>query len=167
MAGPGHGSALEVGVCVGLPSGLGGIGDWDEPEAPNPALSSECKIEHCEACFSHNFCTKCKESLYLHKGRCYPACPEGSAVANGTMECSSPGEFVGSCGLRGPGRGGESLGWGLCRESLAPTRSPSPDHPVGFVSELFCPWTDTASSIRLSQRAGGRGSLGVFWGAQL
>lgn len=58
----------------------------------NPALSSECKIEHCEACFSHNFCTKCKESLYLHKGRCYPACPEGSAAANGTMECSSPGK---------------------------------------------------------------------------
>lgn len=55
-------------------------------------LSSECKIEHCEACFSHNFCTKCQGGLYLHKGRCYPACPEGSTPANSTMECGSPGK---------------------------------------------------------------------------
>lgn len=84
-----------------------------EPEAPTLVLSSECKIEHCEACFSHNFCTKCKESLYLHKGRCYPACPEGSAAANGTMECSSPGKAVtmGAVG-RGPRTPGERGGSG-------------------------------------------------------
>lgn len=52
----------------------------------------ECKIENCESCFSRNFCTKCKEGLYLHKGRCYVTCPEGYAAANGTMECSSPGK---------------------------------------------------------------------------
>ena len=121
---------------------LGGHGDQGrrpsaaEPEAPNLALSSECKIEHCEACFSHNFCTKCKESLYLHKGRCYPACPEGSAAANGTVECSSPGK----AGRRGgqtlrprvqdPGGGAgwgdlarESVGWALCSESASPPPS--------------------------------------------
>nr|XP_023410315.1 R-spondin-1 isoform X2 [Loxodonta africana] len=77
----------QVGVC--LPSCPPGYFD-----ARNPDMNKciKCKIEHCEACFSHNFCTKCKESLYLHKGRCYPACPEGSAAANGTMECSSPGQ---------------------------------------------------------------------------
>lgn len=72
------------------------------PSWPGPdcvlLLSSECKIEHCEACFSHNFCTKCQEGLYLHKGRCYPACPEGSTAANSTMECGSPGK----AGGRGP-----------------------------------------------------------------
>lgn len=52
----------------------------------------ECKIENCESCFSRNFCTKCKEGLYLHKGRCYVTCPEGYSAANGTMECSSPGK---------------------------------------------------------------------------
>uniref|UniRef100_A0A4X1VXJ5 R-spondin-1 n=1 Tax=Sus scrofa TaxID=9823 RepID=A0A4X1VXJ5_PIG len=77
----------QVGVC--LPSCPPGYFD-----ARNPDMNKciKCKIEHCEACFSHNFCTKCKESLYLHKGRCYPACPEGSAAANGTMECSSPAQ---------------------------------------------------------------------------
>lgn len=47
---------------------------------------SECKIENCEACFSRNFCTKCKEGLYSHRGRCFSSCPEGFTV-NGTMEC--------------------------------------------------------------------------------
>ncbi|KAL2772853.1 R-spondin-1 isoform 3 precursor [Daubentonia madagascariensis] len=77
----------QVGVC--LPSCPPGYFD-----ARNPDMNKciKCKIEHCEACFSHNFCTKCKEGLYLHKGRCYPACPEGSSAANGTMECSSPGQ---------------------------------------------------------------------------
>ncbi|XP_074232904.1 R-spondin-1 isoform X3 [Camelus bactrianus] len=77
----------QVGVC--LPSCPPGYFD-----ARNPDMNKciKCKIEHCEACFSHNFCTKCKENLYLHKGRCYPACPEGSVAANGTMECSSPAQ---------------------------------------------------------------------------
>lgn len=124
---------------------LGGHGDQGrrpsaaEPEAPNLALSSECKIEHCEACFSHNFCTKCKESLYLHKGRCYPTCPEGSAAANGTMECSSPGKAGrrGGQTLRprfqdpggGAGWGGlarASVGWALCSESASPPPSELP-----------------------------------------
>lgn len=93
------------------------------PSWPGPdsvlLLSSECKIEQCEACFSHNFCTKCQEGLYLHKGRCYPACPEGSTAANSTMECGSPGKARGR-GLRaermlkvwpqGAGQGGAGQG---------------------------------------------------------
>uniref|UniRef100_A0A7N4PAP4 R-spondin 1 n=1 Tax=Sarcophilus harrisii TaxID=9305 RepID=A0A7N4PAP4_SARHA len=77
----------QVGIC--LPSCPPGYYD-----ARNPDMNKciKCKIESCEACFSHNFCTKCKEGLYLHKGRCYPACPEGSSAANSTMECSSPGQ---------------------------------------------------------------------------
>uniref|UniRef100_A0A673KKQ3 R-spondin 1 n=1 Tax=Sinocyclocheilus rhinocerous TaxID=307959 RepID=A0A673KKQ3_9TELE len=46
----------------------------------------KCKIENCEACFSRNFCTKCKEGLYSHRGRCFSSCPEGFTI-NGTMEC--------------------------------------------------------------------------------
>uniref|UniRef100_A0A5F9C3C8 R-spondin Fu-CRD domain-containing protein n=1 Tax=Oryctolagus cuniculus TaxID=9986 RepID=A0A5F9C3C8_RABIT len=77
----------QVGVC--LPSCPPGYFD-----ARNPDMNKciKCKIEHCEACFSHNFCTKCREGLYLHKGRCYPACPEGSTASNGTLECGSPGQ---------------------------------------------------------------------------
>uniref|UniRef100_A0A5F9CCF3 R-spondin-1 n=1 Tax=Oryctolagus cuniculus TaxID=9986 RepID=A0A5F9CCF3_RABIT len=77
----------QVGVC--LPSCPPGYFD-----ARNPDMNKciKCKIEHCEACFSHNFCTKCREGLYLHKGRCYPACPEGSTASNGTLECGSPAQ---------------------------------------------------------------------------
>ncbi|MBN3272458.1 BORE1 protein, partial [Polyodon spathula] len=65
---------------------------------------TKCKIDNCEACFSRNFCTKCKEGLFLHKGRCYSSCPEGFAALNGTMECSS----VVQCEL------GEWGSWGPC-----------------------------------------------------
>ncbi|XP_043939669.1 R-spondin-1 isoform X1 [Protopterus annectens] len=51
-----------------------------------------CKIDNCEACFSRNFCTKCKEGLYLHKGKCYSTCPDGFIAVNDTMECNSPAQ---------------------------------------------------------------------------
>lgn len=127
-----------------------------EPEAPTLVLSSECKIEHCEACFSHNFCTKCKESLYLHKGRCYPACPEGSAAANGTMECSSPGK-AGTMGAVGRGprtpgeRGGQGKVWGTVQRKL--TLQP----PSGVFLRTFL-----SSGPESRERAGGRRSHGVL-----
>ncbi|XP_046887970.1 R-spondin-1 [Hypomesus transpacificus] len=52
-----------------------------------PLFLPECKIENCEACFNRNFCTKCKEGLYSHRGRCFLHCPEGLSTTNGTMEC--------------------------------------------------------------------------------
>ncbi|XP_038614181.1 R-spondin-1 isoform X1 [Tachyglossus aculeatus] len=75
----------QIGIC--LPSCPPGYYD-----ARNPDMNKciKCKIENCDACFSQNFCTKCKEGLYLHKGRCYPDCPSGYSAANGTMECNSP-----------------------------------------------------------------------------
>lgn len=52
-----------------------------------PLCLSECKIDNCEACFNRNFCTKCKEGLYSHSGRCYVSCPPDQHTANETMEC--------------------------------------------------------------------------------
>ncbi|XP_053310500.1 R-spondin-1 [Spea bombifrons] len=49
----------------------------------------KCKMNNCETCFSKNFCTKCNEGFYLHKGSCYSTCPEGFVAANGIMECIS------------------------------------------------------------------------------
>lgn len=90
-----------------------GIAGWAEGSVL--VLSAECKIEHCEACFSHNFCTKCREGLYLHKGRCYSACPEGSTASNGTLECSSPGEQLRALGQRdGYGKEPREHGQGCC-----------------------------------------------------
>ncbi len=46
-----------------------------------------CRIDNCEACFSKDFCTKCKPDFYLHKGRCFEKCPEGFAPLEDSMEC--------------------------------------------------------------------------------
>lgn len=55
------------------------------------SFALECRIDNCEACFSKSFCTKCKEGLYSHRGRCYSSCPKGFGTTNGTMECVSTG----------------------------------------------------------------------------
>lgn len=54
---------------------------------------AECKIDNCEACFNRNFCTKCKEGLYSHSGRCYVSCPPGQRTVNETMECVGEWRF--------------------------------------------------------------------------
>lgn len=46
-----------------------------------------CRIDNCEACFSKDFCTKCKSGFYLHRGRCFDKCPEGFAPLEDSMEC--------------------------------------------------------------------------------
>ncbi|XP_067250347.1 R-spondin-1 isoform X2 [Chanodichthys erythropterus] len=71
----------QIGICLAAcPVGYYGIRNRDMNKC------TQCKIENCEACFSRNFCTKCKEGLYSHRGRCFSSCPEGFTV-NGTMEC--------------------------------------------------------------------------------
>lgn len=44
------------------------------------SVFSECRSSECEACFSRDFCTKCKPGLLLHKGKCLTSCPEGTFV---------------------------------------------------------------------------------------
>lgn len=52
--------------------------------APSPA---ECRSPSCESCFSKDFCMKCKEKFYLHKGKCFRQCPPSTAAQPGTREC--------------------------------------------------------------------------------
>ncbi|GCB72705.1 hypothetical protein scyTo_0006433 [Scyliorhinus torazame] len=80
-----------------------GWSDVSNPLGVNGKTVEECKIENCEACFSRNFCTKCKEGLYLHRGKCFDSCPEGFAATNGTMECSHAAQCeMGDWSLWGP-----------------------------------------------------------------
>ncbi|XP_077455077.1 R-spondin-1 [Stigmatopora argus] len=73
----------QVGVCLAsCPMGYFGMRN---PEGNNRC--TQCKIDKCDACFYRNFCTKCKEGLYSHSGRCYGSCPPGKHAANDTMEC--------------------------------------------------------------------------------
>ncbi|XP_062889808.1 R-spondin-1 [Mobula hypostoma] len=95
----------QIGICLpSCPPGHFGV------RTPEMNKCTKCKIENCEACFSRNFCTKCKDNLYLHRGKCYDSCPEGFAAINGTMECSN----AAPCELS------EWSAWGPCtkREKL-------------------------------------------------
>ncbi|XP_069478751.1 R-spondin-1 [Ambystoma mexicanum] len=77
----------QTGTCLpSCPIGYYGVRN------PDMNKCMKCKIENCEACFSKGFCTKCKEGLYLHKGRCYSTCPENFDAVNGTTECSIPAQ---------------------------------------------------------------------------
>uniref|UniRef100_A0A672HC60 R-spondin 1 n=1 Tax=Salarias fasciatus TaxID=181472 RepID=A0A672HC60_SALFA len=92
----------QIGVCLAsCPVGYFGMRN---PEGNNKC--TQCKIDNCEACFNHNFCTKCKEGLYSHSGRCYVSCPPGQRTANETMECV--GQPASECEL------GEWSQWGSC-----------------------------------------------------
>uniref|UniRef100_A0A8B9SLJ3 R-spondin 4 n=1 Tax=Anas platyrhynchos TaxID=8839 RepID=A0A8B9SLJ3_ANAPL len=48
---------------------------------------TKCRSPSCESCFSKDFCMKCKEKFYLHKGQCFRQCPPGTAAQPGTREC--------------------------------------------------------------------------------
>ncbi|NP_001239173.1 R-spondin-1 precursor [Oryzias latipes] len=92
----------QVGVCLAsCPVGYFGMRN---PEGNNRC--TQCKIDNCEACFNRNFCTKCKEGLYSHSGRCYVSCPPGQRTANETMECV--GQHALECEL------GEWSQWSSC-----------------------------------------------------
>ncbi|KAL6109734.1 rspo1 [Pungitius sinensis] len=92
----------QIGVCLAsCPVGYFGMRN---PEGNNRC--TQCKIDNCEACFNRNFCTKCKEGLYSHSGRCYVSCPPGQRTANESMECV--GQRPEECIL------GEWSQWGSC-----------------------------------------------------
>ncbi|CAL8249060.1 unnamed protein product [Lota lota] len=72
----------QIGVCLAsCPMGYFGMRN------PETNRCTQCKIENCEACFNRNFCTKCKEGFYSHRGRCHVTCPPGLTSTNSTMEC--------------------------------------------------------------------------------
>uniref|UniRef100_A0A8C5LWR0 R-spondin 1 n=1 Tax=Leptobrachium leishanense TaxID=445787 RepID=A0A8C5LWR0_9ANUR len=87
----------QTGVCLqSCPEGYYG----DRSIEINKCI--KCKMNNCETCFSKNFCTKCSEGYYLHKGSCYLTCPEGFVAANGTMECTTAPCEMSEWGAWGP-----------------------------------------------------------------
>uniref|UniRef100_A0A3Q3X0M5 R-spondin Fu-CRD domain-containing protein n=1 Tax=Mola mola TaxID=94237 RepID=A0A3Q3X0M5_MOLML len=126
----------QIGVCLAsCPMGYFGMRN---PEGNNRC--TQCKIENCEACFNRNFCTKCKEGLYSHSGRCFVSCPPDQRTSNETMECVE-------CEL------GEWSQWSSCMKknktcgfrkgSQSRLRMPllqvhSPDTSPGFIPSQTC-----------------------------
>ncbi|XP_066478830.1 R-spondin-3-like [Tiliqua scincoides] len=72
----------EIGMCLSsCPLGYFG------KRFPEPNRCAKCKAD-CDACFNSNFCTKCKNGFYLHRGKCLENCPEWLEPNNHTMECN-------------------------------------------------------------------------------
>ncbi|KAA0703536.1 R-spondin-2 Cysteine-rich and single thrombospondin domain-containing protein 2 [Triplophysa tibetana] len=100
----------QYGECLhSCPSGFYGM------RGTEINMCSRCRIDNCEACFSKDFCTKCKPEFYLHKGRCFDKCPEGFAPLEDSMECGEGcevGQWTewGSCNRRNKTCG---FKWGL------------------------------------------------------
>ncbi|XP_015272149.1 PREDICTED: R-spondin-4-like, partial [Gekko japonicus] len=51
-----------------------------------------CRSPSCESCFSKDFCMKCKEHFFLHKGKCFSACPPETLAQSSTRECQGKPE---------------------------------------------------------------------------
>uniref|UniRef100_A0A8C6VFP7 R-spondin 4 n=1 Tax=Naja naja TaxID=35670 RepID=A0A8C6VFP7_NAJNA len=47
----------------------------------------KCRSPSCESCFSKDFCMKCQERFYLHKGKCLSTCPPNTMALHSTGEC--------------------------------------------------------------------------------
>uniref|UniRef100_A0A8C3CB94 R-spondin Fu-CRD domain-containing protein n=1 Tax=Cairina moschata TaxID=8855 RepID=A0A8C3CB94_CAIMO len=92
-------SCVWEGRRLPLRTGAGGSELAPSSQHPFPA---ECRSPSCESCFSKDFCMKCKEKFYLHKGQCFRQCPPGTAAQPGTRECQETCE---------PGPWGE---WSAC-----------------------------------------------------
>ncbi|XP_028327490.1 R-spondin-1 [Gouania willdenowi] len=122
----------QIGVCLAsCPVGYFGMRN---PEGNNRC--TQCKIDNCEACFNRNFCTKCKDGLYSHSGRCYVSCPPGQRTANETMECV--GQHASECEL------GEWSQWRSCMK-----KNKTCGFKKGFQSRVRFPLLQVNSSTAL------------------
>ncbi|XP_025923628.1 R-spondin-4 [Apteryx rowi] len=98
----------QHGVCVHTcPPGYFGVRGFEVNRC------TKCRSPSCESCFSRDFCMKCKEKFYLHKGQCFRQCPPGTAARPGARECqetceTGPWSAWSACTAEGRG-----CKWGL------------------------------------------------------
>uniref|UniRef100_A0A8D0HHF1 R-spondin 4 n=1 Tax=Sphenodon punctatus TaxID=8508 RepID=A0A8D0HHF1_SPHPU len=72
----------QYGACVhACPPGYFGV----RGQEVNRCI--KCRSPSCESCFSKDFCMKCKEQFYLHKGKCFSSCPPETTAQPSTREC--------------------------------------------------------------------------------
>ncbi|KAH0619292.1 hypothetical protein JD844_019246 [Phrynosoma platyrhinos] len=86
----------QYGACVhACPPGYFGVRGQEVNRCISSSffISAECRSPSCESCFSKDFCMKCKEQFYLHKGKCFSTCPPDTMAQPNTQEClSKPGK---------------------------------------------------------------------------
>ncbi|KAG6938503.1 R-spondin 4 [Chelydra serpentina] len=72
----------QYGACVhACPPGYFGVRGQEVNRC------TKCRSPSCESCFSKDFCMKCKEKFYLHRGKCFSACPPNTTAQHSTREC--------------------------------------------------------------------------------
>nr|XP_008117010.2 PREDICTED: R-spondin-4 [Anolis carolinensis] len=77
----------QYGACVhACPPGYFGV----RGQEVNRCI--KCRSPNCESCFSKDFCIKCKQQFYLHKGKCLSTCPLDTIAQPSTQECLSKPE---------------------------------------------------------------------------
>ncbi|XP_028587885.2 R-spondin-4 [Podarcis muralis] len=112
----------QYGACVhACPPGYFGV----RGQEVNRCI--KCRSPSCDSCFSKDFCMKCKEQFYLHKGKCFSSCPQDTVAQHSTRECQEKCE-VGPWGSWSPcNNQGRTCGskWGSTtrvREVLRPSK---------------------------------------------
>ncbi|KAG1936467.1 R-spondin-2 isoform X2 [Pimephales promelas] len=118
-------------------------------------MCSRCRIDNCEACFSKDFCTKCKPGFYLHKGHCFEKCPEGFAPLEDSMECGEGCEVGqwsewGTCARRNKTCG---FKWGLETRTRHIVKKPPKD-------TIPCPTIAESRRCKMAMRHCRRGGSG-------
>ncbi|XP_041359469.1 R-spondin-2-like isoform X2 [Gigantopelta aegis] len=72
----------QIGICTpSCPIGYYGV------RHQYYSKCNRCHIEHCEACFSRHYCTRCAAPYLAFQGQCVESCPEGLYYANYSKDC--------------------------------------------------------------------------------
>ncbi|XP_076441171.1 R-spondin-2-like [Babylonia areolata] len=110
---------------------------------------NRCQTEHCQACFSRHYCTRCERPLVAYQGQCVEECPEGLYFANFSRDCRQrvdcilgPWSEWSSCT-----RNGQTCGykWGRQSRTRHTLQTPSPNGQP-------CPSPSRSRRCRLANR---------------
>ncbi|XP_076462137.1 R-spondin-2-like [Babylonia areolata] len=72
----------QIGICTpSCPLGYYGV------RHQYYSTCNRCHIDHCQACFSRHYCTRCRDPYMAFQGQCIEQCPEGLYYANYSRDC--------------------------------------------------------------------------------
>lgn len=132
----------QTGVCThNCPTGFYGV------RRSNYSQCYRCSIDHCEACFSRTYCTRCTPPHVAYRGECIDGCPNGLYYANYSKDCREivdcmvgPWSNWGSCR-----RNGQTCGYkyGIVSRARSVLEYPSPngDHCPTLTENVCCRMT--------------------------
>ncbi|XP_070194731.1 R-spondin-2-like [Littorina saxatilis] len=116
----------QIGICTpSCPLGYYGV------RHQYYSTCNRCHIDHCQACFSRHYCTRCQDPYMAFQGQCIEQCPEGLYYANYSKDCQERVDCI-----PGPwsqwsvcSRNGRTCGykWGVQTRTRQILQPPSPN----------------------------------------